>query len=65
MLETKSSDEEYSDTEHPPDTSMTTKMNTFIDQIEDFEAKKLEKKEQKRKRKEEKEKAKIEPSKSV
>ena len=65
MLETKSSDEEYLDTEHPPDTSMTTKMNSFIDQIEDFEAKKLEKKEQKRKRKEEKEKAKIEPSKSV
>ena len=62
MLETKSSDEEVSDTEHPPDTSMTSKMNNFIDQIEDFEAKKLEKKEQKRKRKEEREKAKIEPS---
>ena len=41
MLETKSSDEEYLDTEHPPDTSMTTKMNSFIDQIEDFEVKKL------------------------
>ena len=69
MLEAKSSEDENEDddetTTTTADTSMTTKMNTFIDQIQNYENKKIMKIETKRKKREEKEKAKIEPRKST
>jgi hypothetical protein len=63
MLEAKSSDESGDENIVSVESSMNEKMNSFMNQIDNFENKKLEKQEIKRKKREEKEKAKIEPSK--